>query len=116
MAEVMKFQTVKATQSALPVAARWLCGFAGAGLLASPVQAQTENDSWTRHFRLGMQIGLNLKADFSLHGQFGISGSQPGPVGVGGVNHSYDDGYVLVDRTASGRRFATWPPRCQATL
>ncbi len=107
MAKVMAFQPMKATQSALPVAARWLCGCAGAGLLAGPVQAQSEDDSWTRHFRLGMQIGLNLKADFSMHGQFGLSGSQPGPAGVSGVNHSYDDGYVLVDRTGNAAGFTS---------
>ncbi len=60
---------------------------------------------WTRNFRLGMSIGMNLEADFKTEGQFNLTGSQPGLPGVGGVDHFYDDGYVRVDQTdnAQGR-------------
>ena len=39
-----------------------------------PVQAE----EWPRHFRIGMLVGMNVKADFSMSGQFPVSGSQPG--------------------------------------
>lgn len=60
--------------------------------------AQVTGD-WTRHLRLGAQVGLNLKGDFKIGGQYAVSGTQPGAVGVSGVNHTYQDGYVKVDDT-----------------
>jgi hypothetical protein len=63
-------------------------------------QEAPAND-WTRHIRLGVQVGLNISADFGLAGQFAVSGTAPGPAGVGGANHVYDDGYVLVDSTGN---------------
>lgn len=53
-------------------------------------------------------MGLNLKADFSLDGQFGISGSQPGATGGSGVNHFYDDGYVRVDQTGNAQGYTSY--------
>lgn len=50
------------------------------------------------HFRLGAIMGLNLSAEFSMQGQFGVGGSAPGAPGVSGVDHLYDDGFVRVDR------------------
>jgi len=56
---------------------------------------------WTRNFRIGLQIGLNISADFKESGEFNVSGSDPGQPGVPGVNHSYDDGYVMRDQTGN---------------
>jgi hypothetical protein len=48
---------------------------------------------WTRHFRLGMLVGFNIKANMSMSGTFNIVPT-PG---------EYDDGYVLTDsRGATG--------------
>jgi hypothetical protein len=51
------------------------------------IQKVSENDDWTRHFRIGAMVGLNISANFSTKGTFNISK----PAGV------YDDGYVLPD-------------------
>jgi hypothetical protein len=53
-----------------------------------------------RHFRVGGVVGLNLKASFSMGGEFSVSGNNPGPTGVSGKDHIFDDGFVKVD--ASG--------------
>ena len=58
-------------------------------------------DDWARHFRIGMLVGFNLKASFSMSGKFDVSGSQPGAPGAHGVDHFYDDGYVRVDETGN---------------
>ena len=92
-----------------PAVPHWLCGIVGLTAAVSPTFGQEEGDGdWTRHFRLGMQIGLNLRADFSMSGQFPISGSQPGATGVSGVNHFYDDGYVRVDRTGNAQGYTSF--------
>ena len=64
------------------------------------VPPEPVND-WTRHFRIGMLVGMNLKANFSMNGEFSVSGSRPGDPGVSGQNHFYDDGYVRVDDTGN---------------
>jgi hypothetical protein len=78
---------------------------AGAFCLATAARAQ---DDWTRNFRVGVQMGLNIRADFKTSGQLGISGSQPGPPGVTGVNHQYDNGYVRVDETGNAQGVTTY--------
>ncbi|MCL4788390.1 MAG: hypothetical protein KJ070_16600 [Verrucomicrobia bacterium] len=55
----------------------------------------------TRHFRVGALLGINVKAQFKMSGQFSVSGANPGEPGVSGVDHLYDDGYVLVDDTGN---------------
>jgi hypothetical protein len=55
-----------------------------------------------------MLVGFNIKADFSMRGQFAISGSQPGPAGVSGVDHFYDDGYVRVDQTGNAQGYTSY--------
>ena len=50
------------------------------------------DDDWTRHFRIGSLVGMNIKANFKMTGQFDISGNNP----AAGI---YDDGYVHVDNT-----------------
>ncbi len=47
---------------------------------------------WTRHFRIGAIVGMNISADFKTKGTFNISGNQAG-AGV------YDDGYVHPDES-----------------
>ena len=55
------------------------------------IQKVSENDDWTRHFRIGAMVGLNINANFSTKGTFNISK----PAGV------YDDGYVRTDNTGN---------------
>lgn len=69
---------------------------------------------WTKHFRVGALVGFNLKAQFSMSGTFDVSGNNPGPTGIGGVDHVYDNGYVRVD--ASGNNGgSTWNWGYQST-
>lgn len=81
-----------------------ICGWrplacvAGISLLASTVHGQDEED-WTRHFRLGMLVGFNIKADFKISNAFEVSGSKPG---------IYDDGYVLPNPEAEDTFTSNW--------
>ncbi|MBX3731980.1 MAG: hypothetical protein KF791_05250 [Verrucomicrobiae bacterium] len=63
--------------------------------------AQNVADDWTRNFRLGAQTMFNVKADFSVSGTVPVSRPPPGPVGVPGADHFYDDGFVRVDQTGN---------------
>jgi hypothetical protein len=52
-------------------------------------------DDWTRHFRIGAVVGMNISAHFSMNGSsFPISGNDPG-------HGIYDDGYVRTDNTGN---------------
>jgi hypothetical protein len=46
-----------------------------------------DTDDWTRHFHIGGVVGLNISANFSMNGQFNISGNNP-------AAGNYDNGYV----------------------
>jgi hypothetical protein len=46
---------------------------------------------WTKHFRIGLQLAVNVKAEFTTAGTINLS-SRPGV---------YDDGYVLPDASGS---------------
>jgi hypothetical protein len=81
----------------------WLVGSA---LLADPIPPQS--DTWANHVRVGVQLGLNLKAEFLATGPAPVSGSQPGVAGPGGLPHSYDDGYVLVDQTGNAEGYTSF--------
>lgn len=61
----------------------------GSALAASATQVQAQE--WTKHFRIGMQLAVNIDAEFSMGGLFNVPFQQ-------GV---YDDGYVLVDDLGS---------------
>ena len=66
---------------------------------------------WTRNFRIGMQLGLNITADFNTSGSMSLSSKNPGPTGPAGAtaNHEYDDGYIRVDDTGNAQgRTANW--------
>ena len=52
-------------------------------------------------FRVGMQLGLNIKAKFTTTGSYSIPATAPGANGV-----TFDDGYVLPD--ISGSPDDTW--------
>ena len=58
------------------------------------------SDDWRQHFRLGVLAGLNISANFSMNGNFGVSGS-----GIPGV---YADGYVRTDNTGSAGGFTSF--------
>lgn len=52
----------------------------------------SDTDDWTRHFRIGAVVGLNISANFNRTGTFGISGNNP-------AQGIFDDGYVRQDQT-----------------
>lgn len=54
----------------------------------------TADDDWTRHFRIGAIVGLNIKANFKENGIFNLNGNGP-------ANGTYDDGYVREDQTGN---------------
>jgi hypothetical protein len=54
------------------------------------IQKVTEDDDWTRHFRIGAVVAMNISANFSMKGTFNIPGNNA-------ANGIYDDGYVLTD-------------------
>jgi hypothetical protein len=66
-------------------AGRWSVLAAGAALVVSG--SDSSGQEWTKHFRLGMQLTLNIEAEFSMGGTFNV------PFREG----FYDDGYVLDD-------------------
>jgi len=71
------------------------------------IEVPPEKLDWPRHFRVGMLVGMNIKADFSMTGQaFPVSGSNPG--GAGGGDHFYDDGYVRVDDTGNAQGYTSF--------
>jgi hypothetical protein len=76
------------------------CGLAGAALAAAQARAESPYDpNWTRNFRLGAVVGMNIKGDFKMSGDFGVVGNPPGV---------YDDGYVLVDDTGNAGGYTSY--------
>src|SRR3954468_12987674 len=76
----------------LPKVRGWLLA-GGTVLLANSANAA---DDWTRNFRIGMTLGLNIHADFKMGGQFNLgSGNTAGP------DYQFNDGYVKVDATVN---------------
>lgn len=74
---------------------------------AGSVHAQ-DDPGWAQHIWLGPQVAFNINAKFGLSGQFPISGSRPGPTGVSGADHFYNDGYVRVDQTGNAQGFTSF--------
>jgi hypothetical protein len=64
------------------------------------VEPPASDNDWTRHFRLGMVVGLNISAQFRMSGTFAVSGS-----GTSGV---YDDGYMLRDDTGDAGGYTSY--------
>jgi hypothetical protein len=58
------------------------------------IRIPSDTDDWTRHFRIGALVGMNISANFSRNGTFGISGNNP-------AQGIFDDGYVRTDNTGN---------------
>jgi hypothetical protein len=58
------------------------------------IQKVSEDDDWTRHFRIGAVAGMNISANFSMKSPSKIPGNKA-------ANGNYDDGYVLTDDTGN---------------
>ncbi len=61
----------------------------------------TADDDWTRHFRVGAVVGLNISGSFNEHGLFNLSGNNA----VSGI---YDDGYVREDQTGNAGGYTSF--------
>jgi hypothetical protein len=64
-------------------------------------KVSAEEDDWTRHFRLGAVVGLNISASFKTSGNFNISGNNA-------ANGIYDDGYVRLDQSGDTDYTSYW--------
>ena len=63
------------------------------------IQKVSQDDDWTRHFRIGAMVGLNIRANFNAKN----------PVTFSGKNGTYDDGYVRKDNTGNaGHLTSNW--------
>jgi len=58
------------------------------------IRIPPDTDDWTRHFRIGAIVGMNIGASFNEKGLFNISGNRSA-MGI------YDDGYVREDQTGN---------------
>lgn len=65
------------------------------------ISIPSDTGDWTRHFRIGAMVGLNISAKFNEQGTFGVSGNNP----AGGI---YDDGYVLPDQSGDTKYTGYW--------
>ncbi|HEX5398454.1 MAG TPA: hypothetical protein VFY06_05335 [Verrucomicrobiae bacterium] len=65
------------------------------------IRIPKDTDDWTRHFRIGALVGLNLSADFHQNGLFNISGNNA-------ANGIYDDGYVRPDQNGDPNYTSYW--------
>jgi hypothetical protein len=86
-------------------------------VLASPALAQPDvdgnpdssafiripknTDDWTRHFRIGALVGMNVSANFNESGAFNISGNNA-------ANGIYEDGYVRPDQNGDPAYTSYW--------
>jgi hypothetical protein len=61
----------------------------------------SNTDDWTRHFHIGAFVGMNISANFSRSGTFGISGNNP-------AQGIYDDGYVRPDQNGDPNSTSYW--------
>jgi hypothetical protein len=64
-------------------------------------KVSADDEDWTRHFRIGAIVGLNIKASFSTAGTFNISGNNA-------ANGIYDDGYVREDDTGNALGYTSF--------
>ena len=65
------------------------------------IRIPKDTDDWTRHFRIGALVGMNINASFNENGQFNISGNNP----AAGI---YDDGYVRPDDQSGDGFTSNW--------
>jgi hypothetical protein len=65
------------------------------------IQKLPEDDDWTRHFRVGGLVGLNISANFNL--------KNPSTLGANNAaNGIYDDGYVRKDDTGNAQGYTSY--------
>lgn len=69
-----------------------MAGPLAASLQAQDIPADNSNPNW---FSLGPQFGLNINARFKYLGN--VNSASPGPATGGGMNRTYNDGFVHVD-------------------
>jgi hypothetical protein len=62
------------------------------------IRIPSDTDDWTRHFRIGAMVGMNIGANFSEKGPFKIAAKD-------GV---YDDGYVHPDQGGDPANTSNW--------
>lgn len=65
------------------------------------IRIPSDTGDWTRHFRIGAMVGLNISANFSEKGLFNISGNNA-------ANGIYDDGYVHPDQSGDPKYTSYW--------
>ena len=66
------------------------------------IRIPADTDDWTRHFRIGALVGMNISANFSRSGSaFSISGNNP----ASGI---FDDGYVRTDQTGNAGGYTSY--------
>ncbi len=65
------------------------------------IRIPSDTDDWTRHFRIGALVGMNISANFSRSGTFGISGNNP-------AQGIYDNGYVRPDQNGDPNFTSYW--------
>ena len=62
------------------------------------IRIPSDTDDWTRHFRIGAMVGMNISANFSEKGPFKI----PTKDGI------FDDGYVHPDQSGDPNNTSNW--------
>jgi hypothetical protein len=62
------------------------------------IRIPSDTDDWTRHFRIGAMVGMNISASFSEKGSFSIAAKD-------GI---YDDGYVHPDQGGDPANTSNW--------
>lgn len=90
------------------------CCFLGVALAASAqpeidgkpdssafIRIPSDTDDWTRHFRIGAMVGMNISASFNEKGLFNVSGNNS-------ANGIYDDGYVREDQTGNAGGYTSY--------
>ena len=65
------------------------------------IRIPSDTDDWTRHFRIGALVGMNVNASFNDSGSFNLSGNNA-------ANGTYDDGYVRPDQTGDPHYTSYW--------
>jgi hypothetical protein len=85
----------------LPAKAQYDDTFGGNPGTNAFIRIPKDTDDWTRHFRLGALLGMNIRANFSMNGSFPISGNNP----AAGV---FDDGYVKKDNSGDTQYTGNW--------
>ncbi len=65
------------------------------------IRIPSDTDDWTRHFRIGAMVGMNISAKFNEKGLFNIPGNNA-------ANGIYDDGYVREDQTGNAGGYTSY--------